>query len=126
MRSTKRTGTAAEIAVRRQLHARGLRYRVDVPIPPLPRRRADIVFSRARVVILVDGCFWHGCPEHGTTPRANRAWWVTKIAENRRRDRDTARVLTEAGWTVMRFWEHDDAKRAADEIEAAVRPRSGS
>jgi DNA mismatch endonuclease (patch repair protein) len=113
------------MAVRRVLHARGLRYRVDVAVPPLLRRRADIVFTKARVAIFLDGCFWHGCPKHGTVPRRNRSWWRAKIAENQRRDRDTARVLTEFGWTVMRFWEHDDPAVAAARIEAVVRKSTG-
>jgi DNA mismatch endonuclease, patch repair protein len=98
----------------------GLRYRVDVrPIAEL-RRRADIVFPKERVAVFVDGCFWHGCPEHATTPRANRSWWVEKLAANRRRDRDTDRRLTEAGWTVSRFWEHEDPLEVATRIRALV------
>lgn len=119
---TKRKDTAPELALRRELHRRGLRYRVDVALPQLPRRRMDIVFPRARLVVLVDGCFWHGCPLHGTTAKANAAFWANKIATNRARDADTARVLAAAGWTVHRVWEHESPTAAGDLIEAIVRP----
>jgi DNA mismatch endonuclease (patch repair protein) len=109
-----------ELALRSLLHSRGLRFRVDHPIPAL-RRRADVVFTRARVAVFVDGCFWHDCPEHGTTPQANAAWWTEKIAANRARDHDTDRTLTQSGWTSIRIWEHEDAEDAARKVEAIVR-----
>jgi len=121
MVANRRRDTGPEMALRRALHARGLRYRVDHPLPFDRRRRADVVFPRARVAVFVDGCFWHGCPEHGTMPKANRAFWREKIARNRARDADTDRRLVELGWTVLRFWEHEDVERAADAVEAAVR-----
>jgi DNA mismatch endonuclease (patch repair protein) len=89
------------------LHAAGYRYRVTYPVPGLPRRSIDVAFTRAKVAVFVDGCFWHGCPEHGTSPRANSAWWRAKIEANRARDRDTSARLAEQGWRVMRVWEHD-------------------
>lgn len=113
----RRTGTAPEIALRRELHRRGRRYRVHARIEGLPRRRVDIAFTRAKVVVLVDGCFWHGCPEHGVRPRANSEWWSWKLELNRARDRDTDRLLEELGWTVIRVWEHADPVEAADCIE---------
>ena len=90
--------TAPELALRRLLHAAGLRYRVDRPPLPGLRRRADLVFGPARVAVYVDGCFWHGCPQHGTRPKANTDWWDAKLAGNRARDADTDRRLTDAGW----------------------------
>ena len=121
MQATPRRDTPAELALRRELHRRGLRYRVDHPPLSELRRRADIVFTRRKVAVFCDGCWWHGCPEHRTWPRANAEWWEEKIDANQRRDRDTNVRLTEAGWTVVRVWEHEDPVEAADRIEAIVR-----
>lgn len=122
MRRQRRVGTAPELDLRRELHDRGLRYRVDLAVlPDLRRRRADIVFTRARIVVFVDGCFWHGCPDHGTLPASNRDWWRAKLRRNVERDRETDQRLTAAGWVVLRFWEHEDVVGAADAVEAAVR-----
>jgi DNA mismatch endonuclease (patch repair protein) len=107
MSTLKRRDNDAELALRRALHAAGYRYRVTYPVPGLPRRSIDVAFTRAKVAVFVDGCFWHGCPEHGTSPRANSAWWRAKIEANRARDRDTSARLAEQGWRVMRVWEHD-------------------
>ena len=121
MRANKRRDTSTELAVRHKLHSRDLRYRVDfAPIPGL-RRRADIVFTRARIAVFIDGCFWHGCPIHGTAPKRNADYWGPKLAANVVRDRDTDRRLTDAGWLVLRVWEHEAASDAADRIEEAVR-----
>ena len=90
------------------------------PLPNL-RRTADLLFLRARVVVLLDGCFWHGCPEHLRLPTARRDYWPAKIARNVARDRETDRKLTEAGWRVLRFWEHEDAEDVARRIEEVVR-----
>lgn len=116
-----RRDTTPEMAIRREIHRRGLRYRVDVPLPGMARRRADILFTRAKVAVFVDGCFWHGCPIHGTQPKNNGSWWHTKLAGNQARDRDTNARLQAEGWTVLRFWEHEDFSEAADAIEDAVR-----
>ena len=113
--------TVAELVLRRLLHARGLRYRVDAAIPGLPRRRADLTFAASRVAVFVDGCFWHGCPEHGTAPRKNADWWSAKLARNVERDRETDTHLAELGWRVVRIWEHENLECAADRVEAAVR-----
>lgn len=113
--------TGAELDLRRALHARGLRYRVDSVLPGLPRRRADLTFSSSRLVVFVDGCFWHGCPEHKTAPKRNAAWWATKLERNVERDRETDFHLAELGWRVVRIWEHEDPECAADRVEAAVR-----
>ncbi len=123
MRANRGRDTGPELAVRRALHARGLRYRVDHPLPFDRRRRADIAFTRAKVAVFIDGCFWHGCPEHGTTPRTNSAFWSEKIERNRARDADTTQRLSADGWSVMRFWEHDDSGAVAEAIARQVRPR---
>jgi DNA mismatch endonuclease, patch repair protein len=118
----RRRDTRPELAIRRLLHAQGLRYRVDAPLPGM-RRRADLVFGSARVAVFVDGCFWHGCPEHGTQPKRNAAWWATKIAANAERDRDTDRRLAADGWTAMRVWEHECPEVAAARITEAISVR---
>lgn len=115
--------TAPELALRRELHRRGRRYRVDLAPLPGMRRRADLVFPRARVAVFVDGCFWHRCPVHATFPKNNAQWWATKLDGNVARDRDTDTRLAEAGWTVVRIWEHEDPVAAADVVEAVVRDR---
>lgn len=121
MQGNKRRDTTPEMAVRRLVHAGGLRYRVDVkPLPDL-NRRADLVFTRAKVAVFIDGCYWHGCPAHGTTSRTNPGYWGPKIASNKARDAETDRLLEAAGWTVIRAWEHDDpATVAGSVIEAAA------
>ncbi|MGH3664588.1 MAG: very short patch repair endonuclease [Egibacteraceae bacterium] len=120
MQRQARRDTSPELALRRLLHARGLRYRLDArPLPDL-RRRADLVFRRARVAVFIDGCYWHACPEHGTQPRANAAWWREKLERNVARDRDTGVRLDAAGWTVVRVWEHEDPEAAADRVQTAV------
>jgi DNA mismatch endonuclease (patch repair protein) len=113
--------TAPELELRSELHRRGLRYRVDRrPLKGVPSR-ADLVFGPARVAVYVDGCFWHSCPEHGTMPRSNEAFWQEKLARNRERDATLNALLATAGWTVVRVWEHEAIAAAADRVEAAVR-----
>ena len=98
----------------------GYRYRVDMaPLPGL-RRKADLVFTRRRVAVFVDGCFWHRCPEHATLPAANRDWWEAKLARNVERDTETNRLLTEAGWTVLRVWECEPPDIAAQRVRQAA------
>jgi DNA mismatch endonuclease (patch repair protein) len=121
MSKARRRDTEPEMLLRQEAHRRGLRYRVDAPIPGMPRRRADMIFSRARVAVFVDGCFWHSCPEHTSIPRANREWWVAKLEANQKRDRATDAHLQDLGWTVLRFWEHQDPLSAVDIVERAVR-----
>lgn len=109
------------MALRRELHRRGLRFRVDyAPLPGL-RSKADIVFTRPRVAVFLDGCFWHACPEHGNLPKANREWWRAKLALNVARDRRNEQALVEAGWLVLRVWEHEPVGTAADRVCAAVK-----
>ncbi len=122
MQMQRNRDTAPELALRRELHRRGLRYRVDVSLPEVGRRRrVDIVFPRRRIAVFVDGCFWHGCPAHGNRPTANPDWWAEKLVRNKQRDADTACILQAASWVVLRFWEHEDPSSAADTVEEAVR-----
>lgn len=121
MRGNRRRDTRPELAVRRRLHALGLRYRVDfAPLPGALRMRADIVFTRARVVVFIDGCYWHGCPKHYRPARINAEFWSTKIADNRERDARSTEMLRDAGWTVLRFWEHEPPEDVASAIAGAV------
>lgn len=104
--------TAPEVALRRALHRLGYRYLVDRPLPGMPRRRGDIVFPGRKIAVFIDGCFWHGCPEHGSWPANNAAWWESKLKANLERDRDTTARLQEIGWTVVRIWEHEEPDQA--------------
>lgn len=120
MRANRRRDTKPELAVRRLVHAAGFRYRVDArPLPQL-NRRADMVFGRARVAVFIDGCYWHGCPEHGTAAKANASYWSTKITRNKERDAETDRQLAASGWTVVRAWEHEDPSSVAVAIQSTV------
>ena len=116
--------TAPELDLRRELHRRGLRYRVDRQVVRGTRRRVDIVFGPSKVAVLVDGCFWHGCAQHGVqAPKANQQFWLDKIAANRARDADTDARLAADGWLVIRVWEHEPAAEAAQRIAGVVRRR---
>lgn len=122
MSRARRRDTAPEVALRRALHARGLRFRVAYPVPGQRRRTIDIAFTKAKVAVFVDGCFWHGCPDHGTNPRSNSLWWQEKLAANAARDADTDRVLRELGWRVIRIWEHESPAVAAERVMIVLRP----
>lgn len=122
MQGQRRSGTRPEWAIRRLVHARGLRYRVDVPLPVAgTRRRADMLFAGPKVVVFIDGCYWHACPIHGTKPKANASWWADKLAANVQRDRDTDRRLSELGWRVVRVWEHENPTQASERVIREVR-----
>lgn len=121
MSTVRKRDNAPEMAIRRLLHAAGFRYRVAWPVPGQRRRSIDIAFTRARLAVFIDGCFWHGCPLHATSPKANAAWWVEKISTNRTRDADVTAQLEELGWTVMRFWEHESAEVVVARIQASLR-----
>lgn len=120
--------TAPELRVRRAVHAMGLRYRVAYRPEPNLRRTADLVFTRAHVAVFIDGCYWHGCPDHYIEPASNVDYWRPKIARNRERDAETTAALTHAGWRVLRFWSHEDpdeiAARIADEVRLATQRAS--
>lgn len=132
MRANRRRDTRPETALRSALHALGLRYRVDFPIRLPGRRpvRPDIVFTRARVCIFVDGCFWHCCPIHGVEPTRNVDYWGPKLARNVARDRAVDAALADDGWTVLRIWEHDDPGSAAaviaDLVSEMAHPATGT
>jgi DNA mismatch endonuclease (patch repair protein) len=122
MQGNRKRDTRPELALRSELHRRGLRYRIDAkPLDGL-RCRADIVFRRQKVAVFVDGCFWHGCPEHGTSPRTNPSYWSAKIARNVERDRRNDAELGAAGWAVVRVWEHEAPANAADRISRLLAP----
>jgi DNA mismatch endonuclease (patch repair protein) len=123
MSKLRRRDTTPETLLRSALHRRGLRFRIERPLDFDRRRRADIVFPRERVVVFVDGCFWHCCPVHATYPRANAEFWREKLARNVERDRDTDRRLQAEGWAVLRIWEHEDPADAAEQVERVVLER---
>lgn len=115
-----RAGTSPELKLRRELHRRGLRFTVnrrDLPGTP------DVVFSRARLAVFLDGCFWHGCPEHGVTPKNNRDWWIEKLTANQSRDRAKDAQLRDAGWYPLHLWEHVPVDEMADRVEFLWRRR---
>jgi DNA mismatch endonuclease, patch repair protein len=121
MQANRRRDTGPEMAIRRLVHATGLRYRVDARPLPAARHTADMIFTRARVAVFIDGCWWHGCAEHYRPPASNTDYWAGKVARNRERDRLADQVLIAAGWTIIRIWEHDAPESAARRIEATVR-----
>jgi len=127
MKAARSRDTKPELALRSELHQRGLRFRVDQPVlEDRRRRRADLVFASRQVAVFVDGCFWHGCPTHGTWPKSNAEWWRAKINTNRARDADTNAELRRAGWIVVRVWEHELAVDSADRVEVALRMSDAS
>jgi DNA mismatch endonuclease, patch repair protein len=128
MRSNRRTDTKPELALRTALHAMGYRYRKDLRLDlPLRRVRPDIAFTSRKVAVFVDGCFWHACPEHGSKPKNNEWYWSPKLAKNVERDRAADAALVQAGWTVVRLWEHVPLADAVTLVISAVgeprRPR---
>ena len=121
MAAVKRTDTKPELTLRRALHAAGYRFRKDYPIRAEGKLvRPDIAFTKRRVAVFVDGCFWHGCPLHGQIPATNRRFWSEKLTANAQRDRGQDRVLTEAGWSVVRVWEHEGVETAMSSVVAAL------
>jgi DNA mismatch endonuclease (patch repair protein) len=125
MASNRRRDTIPELRLRSALHRRGFRFRVDMPIPVQDRRpiRPDIVFTRSRLAVFIDGCFWHGCPEHGSSPKANTDYWVPKLARTRRRDEEADRLLRLVGWSVLRIWEHVAIADAEERVLRMLPPR---
>ena len=117
MKRVKNKDSKAELALRSALHAKGLRYRLHRRIESIT---VDIVFSRPKVAVFVDGCFWHGCPEHATFPKSNQEYWLPKLKENRERDERQSKRLMDAGWTVIRVWEHDCLPPASNIVDRIV------
>ncbi|OLT16282.1 very short patch repair endonuclease [Serinicoccus sp. CUA-874] len=117
MQRQRRRDTTRELEIRRELHALGYRFRVDYRMEPSLRSRGDIVFTRRRLVVFIDGCFWHGCPEHATPPKTNTEWWTGKLAANVARDRRVDSALTALGWKVLRVWEHEALQKAVHRIQ---------
>jgi DNA mismatch endonuclease (patch repair protein) len=121
MQGNRRVDTAPELALRRLLHRIGLRYRVDFPIDGGTRKvRPDVVFTRRRLAVFLDGCFWHGCPEHCRLPASNREYWTAKIGRNRERDVRISATLEATGWQVVRAWEHECPERVVERVVAAL------
>jgi DNA mismatch endonuclease, patch repair protein len=120
MQANRGRNTGPEMRLRRLLHAAGLRYRVDWPMPGDQRRRIDIAFPSRKIAVFVDGCFWHRCPAHYVQPKANADFWDTKIRGNAERDARTTAQLIAAGWLVLRFWEHVDPQEVAERVSGAV------
>lgn len=121
MQQQARVNTAPEVALRRELHRRGMRYQLHRRVVPSLRRRLDIVFISARVAVEVRGCFWHHCPLHGVIPKSNVAWWTAKLGRNVERDLQTEVLLREAGWKLLIVWEHEDPSSVAARVERLVR-----
>lgn len=126
MQANRGRDTTPELAVRSLLHARGFRYRVNVPLAFDRRRRADITFSRVRLAVFIDGCYWHGCPYHFQLPKTNATFWQTKIAGNQSRDAETDAALRASGWSVLRFWEHEPPEQVVDAVIRSYRCLSSS
>ena len=120
MSSTRGRDSIPELAVRRLLHASGHRYRVNYRPLDDSRRTVDIAFTRLKLAVMIDGCFWHGCADHYRPASTRAAFWAAKIAGNRARDIDTNRRLMEKGWIVVRFWEHDAPELVVEAIEAEI------
>ncbi|MCS5733774.1 very short patch repair endonuclease [Herbiconiux daphne] len=120
MQSNRARDTKPELLVRRILHAQGFRYRVDWRPSPQSRTRADIAFTRQRVLVFIDGCFWHGCPTHATFPKTNQSYWLPKLAQNRVRDAAANKLLESLGWIVLRYWEHENPSAVAAHIASIV------
>jgi DNA mismatch endonuclease (patch repair protein) len=121
MSGLRTAGTGPELELRRELHRRGLRFRVNARGLP---GRPDVVLTRARIAVFVDGCFWHGCPEHAVAPKANAAWWRSKLDANRARDERDTSALDANGWLVIRAWEHESPQAVAAEVERLWRRRT--
>jgi DNA mismatch endonuclease (patch repair protein) len=123
MQRIRQKNTSAELALRRELHARGIRYRLQVPVLTKPRRTADVAFCGLHVAVFVDGCFWHGCSKHVTWPKQNAEFWRAKIEADIARDRDTDGRLNAEGWMVVRVWAHEEPRDAADRIVQILKHR---
>ncbi|MCE4026787.1 very short patch repair endonuclease [Microbacterium sp. Au-Mic1] len=121
MQANRRRDTKPELALRSALHRAGMRFRCDLRLDlPGGHVRPDIVFTRKKIAIFVDGCFWHSCPVHGSRPSVNQSYWSPKLARNVERDAQNTDLLREAGWTVIRVWEHVSLSEAVEQVRDAV------
>ena len=118
MRANRRIDTKPEVALRSLLHGQGVRFRKDYPVSLADGKtvHVDIAFTKKKIAVFVDGCFWHSCPEHGSTPKSNQEYWIPKLKQNVERDRSTTQALQAAGWKVVRIWEHLDPGDARKRI----------
>ncbi|MGW3572229.1 very short patch repair endonuclease [Streptomyces sp. NPDC000941] len=123
LREARSSGSQSAIALRRAVHRLGLRYRVAARPLPEVRRVPDFVFPHAKVAVFLDGCFWHGCPAHATVSEHNDELWAAKVAQNGARDKDTDQRLQDAGWVVVRVWEHENPQAAAERVRAVLQGR---
>lgn len=123
MLGNRSRNTTPELGLRSELHARGLRFRVNVPVPTMPRRTIDIAWSGLRIAVFCDGCFWHGCPQHLSLPKTNPDYWSLKITRNTNRDRETRDRLRDLGWSVVSCWEHEPFDEAATRVEEVYAAR---
>lgn len=123
MQGNRSRDTAPELELRRLLHAKGFRYRVNTRPLPSVRRTADLVFRPVKVAVFVDGCFWHRCPAHGTDPKTNSDYWKQKLDRNAERDIETVRILADSGWMSLRIWEHEDPREAAERVQIFLMKR---
>lgn len=124
MKANKSRDTKPELRLRRAVHARGLRYRIAIRPVAEVRRTADLVFTKAKVAVFMDGCFWHGCPEHHSVAKTNARFWADKVEKNRSRDRETDILLQSHGWRVVRIWEHEPLEQAVETVVRAWSERS--
>jgi DNA mismatch endonuclease, patch repair protein len=126
MQGNRRSNTKPELRIRSALHRMGFRFRKDKLLTEGSIKvHADVVFTRSRVAVFIDGCFWHRCPQHGSDPKSNRDYWLPKLAANVERDRRVDAALTDAGWRVVRIWEHEDPVEVAESIATIVRRSPG-
>lgn len=122
MQANRSSGTTPELRLRSELHRRGLRFRKNLTVRANDvRTTPDIVFTRARAAVFVDGCFWHRCPQHASSPKANSDYWSSKLEANVARDRRVDAALRDDGWLVLRFWEHQSPDESADAVILALR-----
>lgn len=126
MQRTARRDNPFERGVRSQLHARGLRYRIHYPIPEMKRTTCDFAFPGMKIAVFLDGCFWHGCEVHPPSVKKNTDFWISKIERNRVRDERATAHFVELGWTVLRFWEHEDVATIVEKIAATVEAKTAS
>jgi DNA mismatch endonuclease (patch repair protein) len=123
MRNQRRRDTKLELTIRSQMHSGGFRYRVDYRPEKSLRCRGDLVFTRRKVIVFIDGCFWHGCPLHATAPKNNASWWTEKLRANIDRDARNTVALQSLGWIVVRIWEHEPADIAVERLKVVLEAR---